>query len=331
MLVSIVVPCYNEENTIGAFVDALDEVVKDRETWTGDESGSVDTPEFELILVNDGSTDSTLVKIKDLAESCPVGRCRWISFSRNFGKEAAMLAGLQASQGDLVAIMDADLQDPPTLLPEMYARITSGECSVVATKRSNRAGEPLMRSFFARQFYKLINKISDVEIVDGARDFRLMSRQVVDAVLELSERNRFSKGLFSWVGFKTEWISYPNIERSSDKSSWNFSSLMRYAMNGITAFSSAPLIFASGTGLVLCLIALIAVVFIVIRAILIGDPVSGWPSLACIVIFLGGMQLFFLGVVGQYLAKVYDETKQRPHYIISESNLPVEEPKAESD
>ena len=244
---------------------------------------------------------------------------RYISFSRNFGKEAALLAGLEAARGSLVATMDVDMQDPPSLLPQMYSILTTEDCDNVATCRTTREGEPALRSWFARMFYRLINRISDADIVDGARDFRLMKRPMVDAILSMREYNRFSKGIYGWVGFRTKWLPYVNVERAAGETKWSFWSLFRYALEGIIAFSTAPLTAVSLIGLLLCLLAFVAVIFIALRALIFGDPVSGWPSLACIMVFLGGLQLMCLGVIGQYLARTYLETKRRPIYIVRES------------
>lgn len=246
---------------------------------------------------------------------------RWLSFSRNFGKEAALYAGLQHATGDLVATMDADMQDPPSLLPRMYEILQTEDYDNVATRRTTREGEPPIRSLFARMFYKIINRISKADIVDGARDFRLMKRPMVDAILAMPEYNRFSKGIYGWVGFKTKWLPYVNVERAAGETKWNFFSLLLYSIDGIVAFSTVPLSIASVAGTILCIVAFFALVFIVVRALLYGDPVSGWPSLASIMIFIGGIQLLCLGIMGQYLAKTYLETKKRPLYIVRESNI----------
>lgn len=273
---------------------------------------------FEFIFVDDGSKDKTLEILREAALQDE--RVRYIAFSRNFGKEAAMYAGLQRCTGDYAAVMDADMQDPPTLLPEMYETLQSGEYDSVATRRVDRKGEPPVRSFFARCFYKIINKISDADIVDGARDFRLMKRKMVDAILAMGEYNRFSKGIFGWVGFRTKWLPYENVERVAGETKWSFWKLFKYSLQGIIAFSTAPLGIASVMGMILCLIALVMVVVIVVKTLLLGDPVSGWPSLACMIMFMGGIQLLCMGVLGQYLAKTYLETKHRPIYIIAETN-----------
>lgn len=271
---------------------------------------------LEFVFVNDGSTDNTLTVLRNLAAKD--ARVHYVSFSRNFGKEAALLAGLSAARGDFVATMDADLQDPPSLLPQMLAAVQSGDYDCAATRRVSRTGEPKIRSFFARAFYRLMAKISDAEIVDGARDYRLMSRRMVDAVLSLPERNRFSKGIFAWVGFKTKWFEYTNRERAAGETKWSFWKLFLYSIDGITAFSTAPLSVAAAAGVIVSFVALCMLVFIVVRALIWGDPVAGWPSLVCIVLLVSGLQFLCLGVLGQYLAKTYLETKNRPLYIIKE-------------
>ena len=273
---------------------------------------------FELLLVNDGSKDKTLEVMRELAaEDSTV---KYFSFSRNFGKEAAMYAGFCHVQGDYAAVMDADLQDPPDLLPEMYRLIKSGEYDSVAARRVNREGEPPIRSWFARRFYGLINRISDADIVDGARDFRLMKREMVDAILAMSETKRFSKGIFGWIGFRTYWMPYKNVERVAGETKWNFWSLFNYAIDGIVNFSHVPLDIASWFGLLMTFVSFLAILFIVVRRLLFGDPVAGWASTVCIITFIGGIQLLCLGIIGKYLATVYLEVKNRPHYIISESN-----------
>ena len=307
MLISIVVPCYNEQETIHLFHKEIDAVAKTMET------------DFEFIFVNDGSKDDTIKILKELSLSD--SRVKYISFARNFGKEAAMLAGFEAATGDYVAVMDSDLQDPPKLLPEMLEYIQKEGYDCVATRRVTRKGEPPIRSFFARMFYKLINKISKVEIVDGARDFRLMTSQMKDAILSVSEYNRFSKGIFSWVGFNTKWLEYENIERAAGETKWNFWKLFLYSIDGIVAFSTMPLVISSIFGILFCLISAIMIVFIIAKTLIFGDPVSGWPSLACIIFFIGGIQLLCIGIIGQYLSKTYLETKKRPHYIVKECNV----------
>ncbi|MGF2190981.1 glycosyltransferase family 2 protein [Vagococcus fluvialis] len=307
-LLSIVVPCYNEEETILSFYQ---EVMKIKE--------QMPPLNFEFIFVNDGSSDNTLKQLKILENKDPK-QVKYLSFSRNFGKEAALYAGLKHATGDLITVMDADLQDPPSLLPEMYRLITEQTYDCIGTRRKNREGEPKIRSFFAKKFYKIINKISDVQIVDGARDFRLMTRQMVDAILELQEYNRFSKGLFSWVGFDTFYLEYENVERQEGKSSWSFGQLFMYSLDGIIAFSEFPLIISAVVGMLSFIIAIIALIFIVVRALIFGDPTSGWPSLVCIILALGGLQLFCLGILGQYLGKTFLETKKRPIYILKEKS-----------
>lgn len=303
--ISLVVPCYNEEEVINLFYKEIQKVQKDFKDV-----------EFEIIFVNDGSSDKTLNLMRKLAKNDDV---RYISFSRNFGKEAAMYAGLEASTGDYVAIMDADLQDPPALLKEMYEILESGEYDSVATRRVTRKGEPLIRSFFARMYYKLINKISKTEIVDGARDFRLMTRQMVNSVLSLKEYNRFSKGIFSWVGYRTKWLEYENIERAAGTTKWSFFKLFLYSLESIVAFSTAPLSIASVFGILFCFIAFIIIILIIVRTLIFGDPTSGWPSMACIMFLIGGVQLLCTGIIGQYLSKTYLEVKNRPIYIVAET------------
>lgn len=307
-LLSIVVPCYNEEETILSFYQ---EVMKIKE--------QMPPLNFEFIFVNDGSSDNTLKQLKILENKDPK-QVKYLSFSRNFGKEAALYAGLKHATGDLITVMDADLQDPPSLLPEMYRLITEQNYDCIGTRRKNREGEPKIRSFFAKKFYKIINKISDVQIVDGARDFRLMTRQMVDAILELQEYNRFSKGLFSWVGFDTFYLEYENVERQEGKSSWSFGQLFMYSLDGIIAFSEFPLNISAVVGMLSFILAIIALIFIVFRALIFGDPTSGWPSLVCIILALGGLQLFCLGILGQYLGKTFLETKKRPIYILKEKS-----------
>ncbi len=309
-VLSVVVPCYNEEAVLGVFYSEIQKI-----------AAQMDQLEFEFLFVDDGSKDNTLSILKEMQRTDR--RVKYISFSRNFGKEAGIYAGLENATGDYVAIMDADLQDPPALLPEMYRSIVEEGYDCVATKRSTRAGEPPIRSFFARMFYKLINKISKAEIVDGARDFRLMTRQVVEAILSLSEYNRFSKGIFGWVGFKTKWLSYENVERAAGQTKWSFWSLLIYALDGIIAFSTAPLVIASLIGLLLFLVALVLIVVVILKTLIWGDPVAGYPSLVCIICFISGIQLFCVGILGQYLSKTYLETKRRPVYIVRETNVEV--------
>ena len=280
------------------------------------------THDLEYIFINDGSKDLTLQVLRDLA--IKHNFVRYISFSRNFGKEAALYAGLQAATGDLITVMDVDLQDPPELLPKMIEMIETSDVDCVGTRRADRKGEPPIRSFFAKKFYQLINKISDTEMVDGARDYRLMTRQMVDAILELTEHNRFSKGLFSWVGFKTEYISFANRERSAGETSWSFWKLFNYSIDGIVNFSDAPLNIASFVGAFSCFAAVIAMIFIIIRALIFGDPTSGWPSMVTIILFIGGVQLLCIGIIGKYISKIFLETKKRPVYIVKETEKKLE-------
>ena len=311
--ITVVVPCYNEEESLPIFYEEMERVRKQ----DFNNSESEQEIEFEYIFVDDGSKDGTLNEMKQLSQKD--SKVRYISFSRNFGKEAAILAGLDASTGDFVTLMDVDLQDPPSLLKKMYDIIKKEGYDCVATRRKNRKGEPPVRSFFARMFYKIINKMSDVEMVDGARDYRLMSRKVVDSIISMREYNRYSKGLFTFVGFKTKWISYENIERVAGKTKWSFWKLFKYALEGITAFSTAPLIFSSIIGLLFCLVAFLLIILIIVRTLVFGDPTSGWPSMVCIIFFVSGVQLFSLGIIGQYMSKSYLEIKHRPIYIIRET------------
>ncbi len=311
--ITVVVPCYNEEESLPIFYEEMERVRKQDFNNSENEQET----EFEYIFVDDGSKDGTLNEMKRLSQKD--SKVRYISFSRNFGKEAAILAGLDASTGDLVTLMDVDLQDPPSLLKKMYDIIKKERYDCVATRRKNRKGEPPVRSFFARMFYKIINKMSDVEMVDGARDYRLMSRKVVDSIISMREYNRYSKGLFTFVGFKTKWISYENIERVAGKTKWSFWKLFKYALEGITAFSTAPLIFSSIIGLLFCLVAFLLIILIIVRTLVFGDPTSGWPSMVCIIFFVSGVQLFSLGIIGQYMSKSYLEIKHRPIYIIRET------------
>ncbi len=304
--ISIVVPCYNEREALPLF---FREIVR-----TAEEMAPV---EFEFLFVDDGSSDGTLSGLRMLAEQDV--RVRFLSFSRNFGKEAAMLAGLEAATGDYVATMDADLQDPPSLLPALYHAVTEEGYDCAATRRINRDGEPPVRSFCARMFYKLINHISDADIVDGARDYRLMCRRMVDAVLSLHEYNRFSKGIFGWVGFQTKWVPFVNVERAAGETKWSFWKLFLYSVEGIIAFSTAPLAVASVLGGLLCVVAFLFILVIVFKTLAFGDSVGGWPSMMCVILFLGGIQLFCIGILGQYLAKTYLETKKRPIYLIRET------------
>ncbi|SHE54313.1 glycosyltransferase family 2 protein [Dysgonomonas macrotermitis] len=308
--ISTIVPCYNEEQALPYLYE---ELVKVAQKMSGQE--------FEFIFINDGSRDRTLDVIRELRKKDP--RVRYVSFSRNFGKEAAIYAGLEAAKGDYVAMLDADLQDPPYLLEEMYDTLQTREYDCVATRRVDRKGEPVIRSFFARKFYQLINKISDTEIVDGARDFRLMTRQMVNSILELKEYNRFSKGIFGWVGYKTKWIAYENVERVAGETKWSFWGLFFYSLEGIIAFSTRPLAIASILGVVLFVIAIFWTFYIITKTILWGEPVAGYPSMICGIFFIGGIQLLCLGILGQYLSKTYLETKKRPIYIAKETEESV--------
>ncbi len=307
MKISLIVPCYNEQESLHLFYDEIKRVAEEMKEY-----------EFEFNFIDDGSSDGTMKILRELAMQDD--RVCYYSFSRNFGKEAAMYAGFKKATGDYVAVMDADLQDPPALLPDMVKLLESGEYDSVATRRVDRKGEPPIRSFFARMFYKVINRISDADIVDGARDFRLMKRQMVDAILAMPECNRFSKGIFGWIGFRTYWMPYENVERVAGETKWNFWKLFKYSLDGIVNFSQVPLVLASLGGIFLTLISFIMIGFIIIRKLMFGDPVSGWPSLVCIISFIGGVQLFCIGIVGQYLAKMYLEVKNRPIFIIAESN-----------
>ena len=304
-LISVIIPCYNEEESIPIFMDRISQVASD-----------LPDIDMEYIFVDDGSHDATLLILRELSNVNE--HVRYISFSRNFGKEAAMLAGLESAIGDYVAVMDVDLQDPPELLPGMYESIISEGYDCVATRRVTRKGESRIRSFFTRRFYKLINRISKTEIVDGARDFRLMTRQVVDAVLSLREYNRFSKGIFGWVGFRTKWVEYDNAPRVAGVTKWSFWKLFTYALDGIIGFSTTPLAISSFFGFLFTVFSLVGVVFIALRRLLYGDPVAGWASTVCILLFVSGIQLFCTGVLGQYLAKTYMESKRRPDYLIKE-------------
>lgn len=308
--ISIIVPCYNEEKAIPLFYNETERVIK--------EDFSKSNIKFEYIFVNDGSTDNTLHEIKELHKKDK--KIRYISFSRNFGKEAAMFAGLEAAEGDYITVMDADLQDPPSLLKQMYDTIKEEGYDCVATRRVTRKGEPPVRSFFSRLFYKLINKITDFEMVNGARDYRLMTKQVKDAIIKMKEYNRFSKGLTSFVGFDTKWIEYENVKRYAGETKWSFWKLFKYALEGITAFSTAPLAISSILGLLFTIISVIFIFIIIIKTLVFGDPTSGWPSMVCIMLFMGGIQLLSLGVIGQYLAKTYLEVKNRPIYFVKETD-----------
>lgn len=305
-LLSVIVPCYNEEENVPFFYE---EFTKNEAFFKEKEI------EWELVYVDDGSGDGTAAEAKKLHEKDE--RVHLLSFSRNFGKEAAMYAGLNRAKGDYVVLMDVDLQDPPSLLPEMLSYMEQGYDSV-ATRRVSRRGEPPVRSFFARMFYRLMKRISKTEIMDGARDYRMMTRQMVNAILEMKEYNRFTKGIFGWVGFQTKWLEYENVERKKGETKWNFWKLLMYSIEGITAFSTVPLSFAAVMGVLFCVLAFVLILFIIIRTSIFGDPVSGWPSLVCIISLISGVQLFCLGIVGQYLAKTYMEVKKRPIYLLKE-------------
>lgn len=305
-LLSVIVPCYNEEESVELFYE---EMMKNDPFFK--EKGI----DVELLYIDDGSRDKTVENVKKLIEKD--ARVHIISFSRNFGKESAMYAGLEKSKGDYVVIMDVDLQDPPSLLPEMFGYLEEGYDSV-ATRRVTRKGEPPIRSFFARAFYRLMKRISKTEIMDGARDYRLMTRQMVNAILQMQEVNRFTKGIYGWVGFKTKWLEFENVERAKGETKWNFWKLLLYSLDGITAFSTVPLMISSLMGVLFCMLAFILIIFIVIRTLIFGDPVDGWPSLVCIISLISGVQLFCIGIVGQYLAKTYMEVKKRPIYLVKE-------------
>ena len=306
--ISIAVPCYNEEPALDPFFDAVSAVAE-----------QMPGVEFEFLFIDDGSRDRTLEKILELSRRD--SRVKYISFSRNFGKEAGIYAGLENATGDYVVIMDADLQDPPALLPEMYRAVTEEGYDCVGSRRVTRKGEPPIRSFFARLFYKLINKMSDAEIVDGARDFQMMNRQVVEAILSMGEYNRFSKGIFGWIGFRKKWLEYENIERVAGETKWSFWKLFLYAIEGIVAFSTTPLVISSVFGLLCCALALVMIVVVIVRTLVFGDPTSGWPSMVCIMLLLSGIQMLGIGIVGQYLAKTYLETKHRPIYLVRQTNI----------
>lgn len=305
--VNLIVPCYNEAEALPLFKDELNKVIQTLDQYT-----------FEILLINDGSTDTTLSVMKEICDTD--SHYKYISFSRNFGKEAAMYAGFCNSDGDYAAIMDADMQDPPALLPDMLHCLETEDYDSVATRRISRIGEPKIRSFFARNFYKLINKISDADVVDGARDFRLMKREMVDSIVAMCEYNRFSKGIFGWIGFKTKWLEYENVNRIAGETKWSFWGLFKYAVDGIINFSETPMSLASGLGIFLTIFSFLMVIFIIIRKEIFGDPVAGWPSLACIIIFIAGLQFLCMGIMGKYIAKTYLEVKNRPHYIVSETN-----------
>lgn len=304
-LCSIVVPCYNEEKTIPIYYGEMCSVI-----------AQITALDFEFWFIDDGSSDGTLGEIKKLRRNDE--RVHFVSFSRNFGKEAGLYAGLSHARGSYIVTMDVDMQDPPSLLPKMYEAVVNEGYDCCAAKRVDRRGEPPIRSFFARSFYRLIHKISKTDIVDGARDYRFMSRSMADSILSMAEYNRFSKGIFSWVGFKTKWLSYKNVGRIAGETKWSFWKLFLYSIEGIVAFSTAPLSIASVMGFIFCILAFIGVIFIFVRALIFGDPVAGWPSLVCIVTLLGGIQLLCMGIMGMYLSKTYLETKHRPIYIAKE-------------
>lgn len=304
--ISLIVPCYNEEEALPYFYEEVTKVFQPLDY------------DYELLLVNDGSKDATLEVMRRIGMKD--SHVKYMSFSRNFGKESAMYAGFCNVDGDYVAVMDADMQDPPSLLPKMLEIMESGEYDSVATRRVSREGEPPIRSWFARKFYMIINKISDADVVDGARDFRLMTREMVAAIISMGENNRFSKGIYGWIGFRTYWLPYENIERVAGETKWSFWKLFKYAINGIIDFSEVPLSIASWFGIIMTFLAFIFLIFIVVRRAVYGDPVAGWASTICVIIFIGGIQLFCMGVMGQYIAKNYTESKKRPHYIISETN-----------
>lgn len=305
-MITLIVPCYNEQESLPIFYKEVTAVVQKIKS------------DYELLFINDGSRDDTLKILRSLAKKD--SHVTYLSFSRNFGKEAAMYAGFCNAHGEYVAVMDADMQDPPSLLPKMLEILESGEYDSVATRRADRKGEPPIRSWFARKFYHIINKISDADIVDGARDFRLMKREMVDAIVSMSEYNRFSKGIFGWIGFRTYWLPYENVERVAGETKWNFWKLFKYAIDGIINFSQAPLSIASWFGIFMTFCSFLLLFGIVVRKAMFGDPVAGWASTVCVIIFIGGIQLFCLGIMGQYIAKTYLETKHRPHFIISETN-----------
>lgn len=305
-MISLIIPCYNEQESLPIFYKEVTSVAR--------RMGS----DYELLFVDDGSKDRTLPILKELAVQDE--HVTYFSFSRNFGKEAAMYAGFCNAKGDYIAVMDADMQDPPSLLPQMIEILEGGEYDSVATRRTSRTGEPPIRSWFAKRFYRLVNRISDADIVDGARDFRLMRREMAEAIVSMGEYNRFSKGIFGWIGFRTYWMPYDNIERAAGETKWNFWKLFKYAIDGIISFSQAPLSIASWFGMVMTLLSFLFLFLIVIRKAVFGDPVAGWASTICVIVFIGGIQLFCLGIIGQYIAKAYLETKKRPHFIISETN-----------
>ena len=310
---TLVVPSYNEEESLPLFYETTEKITR----------AEMPEVEIEYLFIDDGSRDKTLEVIHSLAEKDD--RVHFVSFSRNFGKEAAIYAGLENASGDYVAVMDADLQDPPALLPEMYRSITEEDFDCVGSRRVDRKGEPPIRSFFARQFYKIMNKISQTEVVDGARDFQMMNSKVVSAILSMGEYNRFSKGIFGWVGFRKKWLEFENVERAAGETKWSFWSLLLYAVDGIIAFSTAPLMISSIMGIVLCFVAFLAIIFIIVRTLIFGDPTSGWPSMVCIIVLIAGIQLLSIGILGQYQARTYLETKRRPIYLIGQCKTATKE------
>ncbi|MCI6581691.1 MAG: glycosyltransferase family 2 protein [Oscillospiraceae bacterium] len=320
-LLSIVVPCYNEQEVLPLFYDKITEVMAGMKS----EHPELD---YEVVFINDGSKDKTLEGLRKYARMDE--RIRYISFSRNFGKEAGMFAGLEASKGDYIVVMDADLQHPPELLPEMYRYVSSGEYDCAATRRVDRDGESKVRSWFARKFYQIMNKISQTEIVDGAQDYRFMTRQMVDAILSMREYNRFSKGIFSWVGFRTKYIEIKNVERAAGTTAWSFWGLFKYSLEGIVAFSTAPLAIASLLGIISCVIAVIMAIVTVIQKLAFGNPTSGYPTIVCLILLFGGLQLFTTGILGQYLAKTYMECKNRPIYLVQETEKDLSKTDSES-
>ena len=307
-ILSVIVPCFNEEQALPFFYEEIKKI-----------SVKMKDVSFEYLFIDDGSNDNTLSVIKKYSEMDE--RIKYISFSRNFGKEAGIYAGLQYAAGDFVVLMDVDLQDPPELLPEMFNILTTTDYDCVGTRRLTREGEPPIRSFFSKKFYQVINKISQTEIVDGARDYRMMTRQMVDAILQMTEYNRFSKGIFSWVGFNTKYLPYNNIERKAGETSWSFWQLLLYALDGITSFSTVPLTLSSVLGFILFILAIVLGIFFLIRTLLFGNPTSGWTSLIVIILFVSGSQLFFLGILGKYLSHIYLESKKRPLFIVKESDI----------
>lgn len=311
--ISIVVPSYNEEEALPIFYETTEDILKKQ----------LPEVEVEYLFIDDGSRDNTLEVIHHLNEQD--SRVHYVSFSRNFGKEAAIYAGLENASGDYVVIMDSDLQDPPALLPAMYQSITSEGYDCIGSRRVTRAGEPPIRSFFARKFYRIMDKISDSEIVDGARDFQMMNRKVVNAILSMGEYNRFSKGIFGWVGYRKKWLEYENVERSAGETKWSFWSLFLYAIDGMIAFSTKPLIISSLIGIFFCFVAFITIIVIIVKTLIFGDPTSGWPSMICILMLVSGVQLLSIGILGEYTAKTYLETKKRPLYLIEEAKLATKE------